>query len=99
MSKKKKWSPEAKFKIALEIIKSEITLIELCKKYEVAPSQVHSWKRQLLEQGSELFKKPEKDRKIKEVQEAEQKVLYAKIGALTVERDFLKECWSKLQEK
>lgn len=99
MSKKKKWSSEAKFKIALEAIKGEITLNELCKKYEVAPSQVHSWKRQLLEQGSELFNKSEKASKIKANQAAEQKVLYEKIGELTVERDFLKECWSKLQGK
>lgn len=99
MSKKKKWSSEAKFKIALEAIKGETTLNELCKKYEVAPSQVHAWKRQLLEQGSELFKKSEKESKIKAVQEAEQKVLYEKIGELTVERDFLKECWRKLQGK
>lgn len=99
MSKKKKWSSEAKFKIALEAIKGEITLNELCKKYEVAPSQVHAWKKQLLEHGSELFKKSEKESKIKAAQEAEQKILYGKIGELTVERDFLKECWSKLQGK
>ena len=50
MSKNKKWSSAAKFEIALEAIKGEITLNELCKKYDVAPSQVHAWKKQLLEQ-------------------------------------------------
>ncbi len=57
MIKKKKWSSEAKFKIALEAIKGDITLSDLCSKYEVAPSQIHTWKRQLLEQGSKLFDK------------------------------------------
>ncbi len=99
MSKKKKWSSEAKFKITLEAIKGEVTLNELCKKYEVAPSQVHSWKRQLIEQGSELFNKSNKEAKARAAQEADQQVLYKKIGELTVERDFLKECWRKLQGK
>lgn len=99
MSKKKKWSSEAKFKIALEAIKGEVPLNELCKKYEVAPSQVHAWKRQLIEQGSELFNKSNKEAKARAAQEADQQVLYKKIGELTVERDFLKECWRKLQGK
>ena len=99
MSKKRKWSSEAKFKIALEVAKGELTLNELCSKYEVAPSQVHAWKRQLLEQGSKLFDKSKKEAKEAAAQIAEQKVLYEKIGTLTVERDFLKECWSKLQVK
>lgn len=99
MSKKKKWSSEAKFKIALEAIKGEITLNELCKKYDVSPSQVHLWKKQLIEQGSELFNKSTKEKKVQESYETEKKKLHEKIGQLTVERDFLKECWSKLQEK
>lgn len=99
MSKKKKWSSEAKFKIALEVMKGECTLNELCDKYDVSPSQVHAWKRQLLEQGSKIFDKSNKEAKVAAAQVAEQKVLYEKIGTLTVERDFLKECWSKLQAK
>ncbi len=99
MIKKKKWSSEAKFKIALEAIKGDITLSDLCSKYEVAPSQIHTWKRQLLEQGSKLFDKSNKEAKAAAAQAAEQKVLYEKIGTLTVERDFLKECWSKLRVK
>lgn len=99
MIKKKKWSSEAKFKIALEAIKGEVTLTELCKKYEVSPSQVHLWKKQLIEQGSKLFDNSNKEAKAAAVQVAEQKTLYEKIGELTVERDFLKECWRKLQVK
>ncbi len=99
MSKNKKWSSAAKFEIALEAIKGEITLNELCKKYDVAPSQVHAWKKQLLEQGSELFNKSNKEAKINAEHESQQKALYEKIGELTVERDFLKKCWSKLHGK
>lgn len=41
----KKWSSSAKFEIALLALKGETTLNELCKKYEVSPSQVHAWGR------------------------------------------------------
>lgn len=40
MAKNKKWSSSAKFEIALQAIKNETTLNEICKKYEVSPSQV-----------------------------------------------------------
>lgn len=99
MSKKKKWSSEAKFKIVIEVMKGDTTLNELCEKYGVAPSQVHAWKKLLLEQGSKVFDKSKKASKEEAKQAAEQQALYAKIGTLTVERDFLKECWSKLQVK
>ena len=96
MSKNKKWSPAAKFEIALQAVKGEITLSELCKKYEVSPGQVHSWKKQLLEQGSQLFNKVDKAAKAVAEREEDQRLLYEKIGQLTVERDFLKKCWNKL---
>ena len=48
MSKNKKWSSAAKFEIALQALKNETTLNEICKRYDVSPSQVHAWKKQLL---------------------------------------------------
>ncbi len=50
MARRKKWSPSAKFEIALLAIKGETTLNEICTRYEVAPSQVHAWKKQLRQQ-------------------------------------------------
>ena len=99
MAQKKKWSPSAKFEIVLLAIKGETTLHEICKRYEVAPAQVHLWKRQFLEQGSDIFAKKNKGAKSKETElELKQGQLYEKIGKLTVERDFLKKSWNKFQE-
>ena len=99
MSKKhKKWSSAAKFEIALQAIKNETTLNEICKKYEVSASQVHVWKKQLLDQGWQLFNKSDKTAEIMAEHEATKRVLYETVGQLTVERDFLKKCWSKLRE-
>jgi len=44
----------------LQAIKNDTPLNEICKKYEVSPSQVHAWKKQLLEEGVQLFNKAEK---------------------------------------
>jgi transposase len=97
MAQKKKWSPSAKFEIALLAIKGETTLNEICKRYEVAPSQVHAWKKQLLDQGSQLFSKSDKAAETAATElERKQCKLYEKIGQLTVERDFLKKSWGKL---
>jgi transposase len=98
MSQKKKWSAKAKFEIAMEAIRNETTINELCKRREVSPSQVHDWKKKLLERGAEIFVL---DNKAAETVAAEferkQSQLYEKIGQLTVERDFLKKCWNKFQ--
>lgn len=98
MSKKKKWSAAAKFEIALQALKGEATLNEICKRYEVAPSQVHVWKKQLQEEGSQVFSKREKVKSLNADHERMQSQLYEKIGQLTVERDFLKKCYGKLHE-
>jgi transposase len=98
MSKKKKWSALEKFEIALLAIKGETTLSEICKRYTVAPSQVHAWKKQLMEQGVNVFTVTGKGKGHSTTSDVErqQNQLYEKIGRLTVERDFLKKSWEKL---
>jgi transposase len=98
MSQKKKWSATAKFEIALLAIKGEITLNEICKRYQVAPSLVHAWRKQLVEQGAQLFGGTADKTASKALNEYErtQSKLYEKIGKLTVERDFLKKSLGKL---
>jgi transposase-like protein len=75
-----------KAKVAMEAAKEEKTLAELSQQYGVHVQQISAWKRQLLAQVSEVFENGA-DRK-RDV-EAEVKELYAKIGELTMERDFL----------
>ena len=97
MARNKKWSPSIKFEIALLAFKGEVTLNEICKRYEVAPSQVHAWRKQLLEQGADVFVKNDKAAETAAIElERNQGKLYEKIGQLTVERDFLKKSFGKL---
>ena len=75
-----------KAKVALEAAKEEKTLAELSQRYGVHVQQISAWKRQLLAQVSEIFENGADRRRDVEV---EVKELHAKIGELTMERDFL----------
>lgn len=86
--KKQRRNHSAAFKarVALGAAKEEKTLAELAQQYGVHVKQISAWKQQLLEQVSEVFEsRADKKRDF----EAEVKELHAKIGELTMERDFL----------
>jgi len=95
MSKNKKWSSAAKFDIAIQAVKGDKTINEICTKYGVSPSQVHLWKKQLLEDGKQLFDRGAKKKKNKQAIENQTRIFHEKVGQLTMERDFLKKSWDK----
>ena len=98
MARNKKWTSAIKFEIALLAIKGETPLSDICKRYEVAPSQVHAWKKQALEQGSQLFDKSDKAAVRAANNECMVSQLHEKIEQLTRERDYLKKSWNKFQD-
>lgn len=87
MSKKRRnHSPVFKAKVALEAAKNERTTAEIALDYGVHANQVSAWKRQLLDNAADVFQSGG-DRRLND--ESLVKELHAKIGELTVERDFL----------
>jgi len=88
-NKRKQYSPQFKAKVALDAIRGEKTISELASQYEVHPTVINNWKRQLLEDASNLFDKGSETNKAKETQQAQIDELYRQIGQLKVERDFL----------
>lgn len=88
-NKRKQYSPQFKAKVALEAIRGEKTVAELASQYEVHPTMINNWKRQVLEEASSLFEKGGEPTKADESQQAQINELYRQIGQLKVERDFL----------
>ena len=84
--KRKQHSPQFKAKVALAALQNEETTAQLVSRFDIHPTMISAWKRQLLDNAGELFDKGQKSRKQTEGQIGE---LHRHIGQLKVERDFL----------
>ena len=84
---RRKITSEFKAKVVLEALKENQTLAELSAKYGVAGTQISTWKGEFVKNASTLFGA----QKIVNDEEAEKDKLYAKIGQLQLENDFLKK--------
>jgi putative transposase len=87
--KRRRFSPEFKFRVALEAAKGTRTISELATEYRVHPNQISQWKRQLLEHGAAVFS--QNGHKEQQAQEAVQTELYEQIGRLKMELEWLKK--------
>lgn len=92
-NKRKRYAAEFKAKVALEALKGESTVHELSSRFGVHPNMISQWKRQAIEGMADSFKgKSERNDALNEEQTKE---LHAKIGQLTVERDFLAKAFGR----
>ena len=93
MRKRRRFAPEFKAKVALEALAGELTLAEIAAKHDIHPNLVQQWRRHARENLGDLFsgKAGEQQRS----REAEIKALHAKIGELTVEKDFLAKAFGR----
>lgn len=90
---RKTHSKDFKFKVALEALKGDLTIAEIISTYQVAESLVHRWKKQLLDQGGDIFTKER--RHVEQEASSDIEKLHAKIGKLMLERDFLEDALLK----
>ena len=84
---RKKYAADFKAKVALEALRGDKTVLDLAQHYEIHPTVIHEWKRQLTESAANAFKPDSKNED--QASQAKLDKLYRKIGQLEVERDFL----------
>jgi len=92
--KKKTYSAEFKSKVALAAIREEGTLSDLSSRFSVNTNMISKWKKQALISFSDIFSNKRETIQVSNDQQI--KGLHAKIGELTVEKDFLQEASVKL---
>jgi len=84
---RRKFSGEFKAKVAFEAIKAQETINQIATRHEVHPHQVTQWKQQLLRQGPVAFEQPI----LVNDKEGVEEELYAQIGRLKMELEWLKK--------
>jgi putative transposase len=89
---RRRFSAKQKAQIVLEILKEEKTIAQIASEYSVHPNQLHRWKKQALENFAGLFETAGKqERAQKAAQQSKLEALYAEIGRLTTQVNWLKK--------
>jgi transposase-like protein len=97
VAQRKRHTPEFKKKVVLEALKEGLTSAQLASKYEVHPVQISQWKKEALEHLGECFQ-GKRARKPKPEDGPTQEQLYAQVGQLKVELDWLKKKYATYLE-
>ena len=79
-------SPAFKAKVALAAVRGDRTLAELADQFDVHPNQIQDWKQKLVAKAETVFGADTTDAT---THDQLQQKLHAKIGQLTMEKDFL----------
>jgi transposase len=69
----KRYTPRFKFQVVMETIKSSKTIGQIARAYGVHPITIHTWRKEFMEKGPELFGQKttihEYEKKIRELEQ------------------------------
>lgn len=92
-SSRRTLNAQFKFQVALEAVKGLRSINEIAADYQVHPTQVSTWKKELLEGGSALFERKNARNRELEDQERHTAELERTLGKIVIEKEFLvKKC-------
>ena len=88
MAKRRKYSPEFKAQVVLEIISGAKTQAEVARQHRIKPDLINRWRRQFLEKAPSLFERGNRSDGAAETQIAE---LERALGTKTMELEAAKK--------
>ena len=95
----RQYTAQYKAKIVLAVLQGEKELGEIASENNLNPNMVRNWKREFLENAAAVFEDPQKEAKEAKKKESAQRKETARmlktIGQLTLERDFLQDCFRR----
>jgi transposase-like protein len=80
-----------KFRVALEAIGELKTTSQIASEYDIHPTLIRKWKKQLREEGATIFNNPVHQKKQEKQQGIKEAELYEQIGRLKMELEWLKK--------
>lgn len=80
--------------IVLEVLKEERHIGEIASEYGVHPTQIHRWKKELLGNADKVFAASKTEKAVVKAQREQEEIienLYAQVGRLTTQLEWLKK--------
>jgi putative transposase len=77
--------------VALEAIGELKTVSEIVSEYDIHPTLVRRWKKQLKEGGASIFSNPASQKREEKEEASKESELYEQIGRLKMELEWLKK--------
>lgn len=90
---RKRYSADSKAQVALDALQRELTLAQLAGKHRGHQTMISTWRKQAVDGIASLFSG--KAQAAEARRDADVEKLYAKIGQLVVERDFLAKAFGR----
>ena len=91
------YSPDFKAKIVLEVLEGARSLEAIAAENQLNPNMVRNWKKEFIQNAGKAFEpnaRGTKEARRKEMKrEKENERLLRTVGQLTLERDFLQDCF------
>ena len=89
---RRKFTNAFKTEVVLEALKEKLSVAQLAEKYKLYPTQISSWKAEFLEKSAIVFGADQAESiEEKEKKENLEEDLYAQIGRLKMENEWLKK--------